>query len=192
MVNKLCTKCKLTKKLNEFPPHRKYKSGRNSWCRKCKNQYMRAFRKNYPWLCSYKSAKNRCNNKNCNDYKDYGGRGIRFLLTKEQIKKLWYRDKGYKLTQHSIDRIDNDGDYTFNNCRFIELSENSIKQEHNKKEKEVYQYSLQGKSLNKWKSMSEISNKLNYDISGISKACSGKQKTSYGFIWKLKEMEKLK
>ena len=82
---------------------------------------------NEPWIKNYKAAKSRCNGKNNNRYPRYGGRGIKFNLSLEDIKNLWLRDDASKMLKPSIDRIDNDGNYTFANCRFIELSENSSK-----------------------------------------------------------------
>ena len=87
-----------------------------------------------PWSSSYRKAKERCNDKNSNIYHRYGGRGIKFLLTREEIRDLWFRDKAHNLKKPSIDRIDNDGDYEYNNCRFIELSEN-IKRNKGQKKK---------------------------------------------------------
>ncbi len=40
---------------------------------------------------------------------------------------LYYRDGADKMKKPSIDRIDNNGDYTYENCRFIEMAENSRK-----------------------------------------------------------------
>ena len=51
----------------------------------------------------------------------YGGRGIRCLLTSDEAKLLWARDNGAALRRPSLDRKDSDGDYTFENCRYIEL-----------------------------------------------------------------------
>ena len=76
------------------------------------------------WYKHYQKAKTRCNNKNHINYKNYGGRGIKCLLTKEDIKYLWFRDKAYLLKRPSIDRKNNNGNYTLKNCRFIELSKN--------------------------------------------------------------------
>ncbi len=96
-----------------------------------KNVRMREYRleikEQMPWLNSYRHAKERCNNPDCHKYPRYGGRGIRFLLDKEGIEALYKRDNADKLKHPSIDRIDNDGDYAFDNCRFIELSENGRK-----------------------------------------------------------------
>jgi hypothetical protein len=57
-------------------------------------------------------------------YHRYGGRGIKFLLSKAGAAFLWERDGAAMLRMPSIDRLDNDGDYTLENCRFIEMSEN--------------------------------------------------------------------
>lgn len=87
----------------------------------------REYVKNNPWIWSYLKALQRCSDKNHPRYHRYGGRGIKFLLTREEIRLLWFRDKAYLQKKPSIDRRDNDGNYTFENCQFIELSENSKK-----------------------------------------------------------------
>lgn len=82
------------------------------------------FIKKNPWLKHLYKAKQRCVNPNATRYPCYGGRGIKFLLNKEEIKTLWFRDKAYLLIKPSIDRKNNDGHYEFSNCRFIEYSKN--------------------------------------------------------------------
>jgi len=77
-----------------------------------------------PWYLHFYSAKNRCTLPCTPSYQNYGGRGIRMLLTLEEIKTLWFRDKALLLKRPSLDRIDSSKDYSYQNCRFIELSEN--------------------------------------------------------------------
>ena len=77
-----------------------------------------------PWLRSLRNAKSRCNNPNVACYHRYGGRGIQCLLTKEDVKTLWFRDKAASMICPSIDRVDNDGHYELSNCRFIENGDN--------------------------------------------------------------------
>ena len=64
---------------------------------------------------TFHAAKNRCDNISDARYKDYGGRGIRFMLKsiEEMIGEIGTRPAG-----KSLDRIDNDGDYTTGNIKW--------------------------------------------------------------------------
>lgn len=77
-------------------------------------------RKN-PYLVTLNNVKYRCNNPKDKAYKNYGGRGIKCFLSVNDIKTIWVRDKAYMMKQPSIHRIDNDGNYTFENCQYIEM-----------------------------------------------------------------------
>ena len=75
----------------------------------------------------WNGMKTRCYHTCHDSYKNYGGRGIK-------ICKEWYGDfevfeewavlNGYNDTL-SIDRIDNDGDYCPENCRWVSVSQQS-------------------------------------------------------------------
>jgi len=74
-----------------------------------------------------RNARQRCTNPNTRSYKDYGARGIKCFLTIDEMVELWFLDEAWLMKRPSIDRINNDGNYTFLNCRFIELSQNTIR-----------------------------------------------------------------
>lgn len=78
-------------------------------------------------LQAFKGAKDRCENPKNESYKIYGGRGIKCLVTLEQIRELFNRDNAFELNKPSLDRIDPDGNYTIENCRFIENRENALR-----------------------------------------------------------------
>lgn len=93
-----------------------------------KKQYPRLYR---IWI----GIKTRCNNKNSVNYKDYGQRGIKICDEWENNFinfKDWALSNEYK-ENLSIDRIDVNGDYEPNNCRWATIEEqnnnkrNSIK-----------------------------------------------------------------
>jgi hypothetical protein len=84
-----------------------------------------AYRTKRPWYRHWDSAKARCENPKHPSYRRYGGRGIKLKLSIEDCKKLWFRDNAASIHRPSIDRIDNNGDYTYENCQFISLSDNT-------------------------------------------------------------------
>ena len=92
------------------------------------------------------NIKDRCNNPNCKNYFNYGGRGIKicdrwinFENFYEDVSKLpHFGEKGY-----SLDRIDNDGDYCPDNVRWATAKE----QERNKRNNVIVEYQGQKMTL---------------------------------------------
>ena len=72
------------------------------------------------------SMKGRCENPNRQKYKDYGGRGIKVCEEWHDcgVFAEWAFANGYKQGLQ-IDRIDNNGDYRPENCRFVTPKQNS-------------------------------------------------------------------
>ena len=74
----------------------------------------------------YRGIKKRCYNHNEPSYQNYGGRGIRMCeIWKNDFMSFyrWSMENGYSDTL-SIDRIDVNGDYSPNNCRWVTCKEN--------------------------------------------------------------------
>lgn len=78
---------------------------------------------------TWKNMKQRCYNPNNKHFYTYGGRGIKVCeewLTNAKSFYDWGISNGWK-PRLSIDRIDNDGNYSPENCQWITIGENNIK-----------------------------------------------------------------
>lgn len=87
--------------------------------------------------------KQRCCNPNDKAYPNYGGRGIKCYINTvdELVKTLGLKPKGY-----SIDRIDNDGDYTLDNVRWA----NATTQQRNRRITNTLTINGETKSVYDW------------------------------------------
>lgn len=88
----------------------------------------------------------RCSNVNNQDYHNYGGRGIKVCKRWQELDNF-IKDMGDKPSkEHSLDRIDNDGDYEPYNCRWA-----SKEQQDNNKRTNVYlEYKGEKMTLSRW------------------------------------------
>ena len=67
----------------------------------------------------------RCNNPKNNNYHRYGARGIK-ICDRWMDFQSFYDDMGDMPEGMSIDRIDNEGDYTLDNCKWSSRSEQAL------------------------------------------------------------------
>jgi hypothetical protein len=80
-----------------------------------------------PLYMVWSAMKRRCYNKNTKDYEGYGGRGITVCSlwrTDFQAFRDWALAHGYAKGLQ-IDRRDNNGHYTPDNCRFVTATESA-------------------------------------------------------------------
>ena len=84
----------------------------------------------------WRHMRTRCENKNSPAYKWYGERGIK-VCEKWLEFKAFYEDMGERPSkEHSIDRINVNGDYEPSNCKWVTIKE----QQRNRRNNVIYTY----------------------------------------------------
>jgi hypothetical protein len=93
----------------------------------------------------WKSMRSRCDKPNDVAYNNYGGRGIRVC---ERWQKFinFFNDMGHKPVGKSIDRIDNNGDYSPENCHWVTQKE----QCRNMRKNKMLKFNGETKCLSEW------------------------------------------
>lgn len=95
----------------------------------------------------WKAMKQRCYNKKNRAYQNYGGRGITMSPRWVNSFTDFLIDMGYcPPDKHSIDRIDNDGNYELSNCRWATMAEQGV----NRRSTRVILYCGVKKPLSIW------------------------------------------
>lgn len=112
-----------------------------------KHGYGRSGKDRTPEYRAWASMKTRCYNKNIKQYHDWGGRGISVCKRWVNSFTNFLKDMGERPSaKHSLDRKDNDKDYSKKNCRWVLKSI----QAGNMRSNRIIDYLGQSKNISEW------------------------------------------
>lgn len=95
---------------------------------------------------SWQAMKQRCLNKNCSAYKNYGGRGITICTEWLESFENFYEDIGERPEGKSLDRIKNNLGYYKSNCKWSTRKE----QNNNTRQNRLLTYKGKTQTLAQW------------------------------------------
>lgn len=130
---------------------------------------------------TYMNQKSRCSNKNIKSYKDYGAKGISVEYSSREFVG-WYliKIKNISFKDPIVGRIDHSKNYSFNNIKIEERSDNSKESTRRCAVNFSYPVIVKEKKSNiivsKCKSMAEAARLFGNSFSTVQRQCSNKIK----------------
>ena len=139
---------------------RKYGATKSCGCRKHESQNVKHGMRHTRIYAIWSGICRRCYNPNVKEYKNYGGRGITVCDEWRHDFAAFYKwasENGYTDTL-TIERIDNNGNYSPDNCKWVTLSD----QANNRRNTLYLEHEGQTKSLKDWSEQFGVDRKLAY------------------------------
>ncbi len=135
-----------------------------------------------PTYISWRNMRQRCQNPNHPDYEDYGGRGIKVCKRwKDFVNFL--TDMGERPEGLTLDRINNDGNYEPDNCRWATLKQQAQNQRDHKNQYLFIAIDSQGTMITS-NNQSEFARQHGLNQSHIADCLNGRHKSHKGWTFK--------
>lgn len=160
-------------------------------CQNCWHKVKRRTQPEFFLRTRYTEIKQRCTNKNIHNANIYNGK--KYCSLEQFLNKFLYDKKFLKLFKDwqksgldnrlcpSVDRINNNGNYTLSNIQIITHSENCAKDQ---KTVKVNVYTIDGNFIGYFNSLNDAVRFTKVQQSNACKVLSNKRKHTQGYIFK--------
>ena len=200
----LCSKCQTNKPETEFCINNANPSGLDYFCKDCKKILKQDFyrTKRGVIVTIYDSQKSSSKRRH-HPVPSYSLNQLYEWVSNQEIfhtlYDIWVETNYNKMDKPSIDRLEDDKPYTFENIQIVSYEENHAKATYNREQgittqgsvcKPVRQYTLTGAFIQEFVSASQATKflpDLKLNRQNIQKVCNGERKSCGGFIWKFKD-----
>ena len=196
---KKCTKCNIL--TDNFPKRKTGKNGLSSFCRACHNKILKIHHRTKKGLtCQIYNGQKSSSKRRNHKLPTYSMQELReWLFSQKKFHELYnnWKNSGYKKNLiPSVDRIDNDKGYSFDNIKLMTWRENMDNAHRDAMVgklvcgnllKPIIQFDLKNNKINEFNSLNEAMRKTGVYSGNISSCCRQERKTAGGFIWKHKK-----
>jgi len=195
---KICNNCKIEKINTSFNKHKRGKFGLRANCKSCdKHENKQHSRTKNGLISIMYSSQKHTSKKRGHSLPSYTKQQLHNWLLDDWLFNLLFsnwRNCGFITEMKpSIDRLNNNIGYSFNNIQITTWRENQFNAYHDMRkgkltvsrrpQKKVVQCSMDDIYIKEFVSMSEADRMTGIDQASISKCCNMKQKTAGGFTW---------
>lgn len=202
MTLKTCTKCDITKELDQFPKQAKQRDGHNSQCKVCSVKATQARQKTLEGLVKKIFHNQRMTtSKMGRSLPTYTEKELFNWMMASGYEALWsaWVNSGYdRWYSPSIDRKDNTKSYSLDNIQLLTWRENLDNQKKDNiagrylhsGSKAVDQLSLDGTFIRTYPSIAIAMRDIaghRKGVSNITSVCTGKWYSAYGYKWRFSD-----
>jgi hypothetical protein len=189
MKTKICTKCKKEKPVSDFYSSKSRPDGLYSYCKVCSNANKREYYRTLKGLVHKIYGQQKSSSKKRGHQPPaYTFEALYdWFINQANYKELYnnWKNSGYtKDLAPSIDRLDDNKGYSFDNIQLITWYENK-KKELEKHKVKANQYDLEGNYIKTYNSITDAAKYVNSAAGNVFKACRNITQTAAGFQWRL-------